>query len=338
VVGSKKLVSFGWMWLLMSLCLPLLWAQQTGRPQVSSELRTLRGQIFQPFGGVFDRVMRFNFSSSDGRLNQILFTDSAGRFIIPNLDFYTTYIITVESDGRSYETTTQVVQLNTTNYVAIFLKPKKGEAKEPPGVVSANDAEIPAKAKKAYDKGLEAVARHRLEEAVKWMKRATELHPGYFRAYNELGVLRMRLGQLRAAVESLQQAVKINNQSYLPLLNLGIALCKQDRFNEAASALATAVELNPNSAASHFYRGVALMGSRNYDEAEQALKEAHRIGGNGVAAALLFLGNLYYEQQNYDKAVDAFERYLKEMPNAPNATEVRAAIEKSRAASSLRGR
>jgi tetratricopeptide (TPR) repeat protein len=334
MISRKHLVSFSAFLLVVIGWMSALWAQQTGRPspQVSSELRTLRGQIFQPFGGVFDRVIRFNFSSQDGRLNQILFTDSAGRFVIPNLDFYTTYIITVESDDHSYETTTQIVPLNTTNYVALFLKPKKHEAKEPPGTVSARDADVPPKARQAYDKGLEAVGRNRLGDAVKWMKRATELHPAYFSAYNELGVLQMKLKQLHAAVGSFQQAIRINHQSYLPFLNLGIVLCKQERFGEATLPLAIAVELNPGSAASHLYLGVALMGNRKYDEAEKELKEAYRIGGSGAATALLFLGNLYHEQQSYDKAVEAFEQYLKAMPKAANAVEVQAAIEKSRAA------
>jgi tetratricopeptide (TPR) repeat protein len=338
MVSCKKLVSFGAVVLVVMSWASGLWAQQTGRPgqPVSSELRTLRGQIFQPYGGVFDRVMRFTFSSHDGQVNQVLFTDTSGRFIIPDLDFNNTYIITVEGDGRSYETTTQTVQLSTLNYVAIFLRPKKEERKPAPGVVSAAAAEIPKAARRAYEEGIKRVAENRLDEAMKWMKRAIERHPRYVSAHNELGVIRMKLGQMDAAIESYQQAIKIDDQFYLPFLNLGIAFCKKNQFDEAAAMLTTAVRLNPSSSASRFYLGVALVGCQRYIEAEKELKEAYHAGGSQVAAALLYLGQLYYEQKNYEKAVEAFEQYLKEVPGATNAAEVRTAIERLRSAARAR--
>ncbi|HEX4946670.1 MAG TPA: hypothetical protein VFZ34_08410, partial [Blastocatellia bacterium] len=55
------------------------------------------------------------------------------------------------------------------------------------------------------------------------------------------------------------------------------------------------------------------------------------LGSSGVGAAQLLLGQLYFLQQKYNLSLRAFEQYLKDVPNAPNATQVKDVIEKLRA-------
>jgi TolA-binding protein len=58
----------------------------------------------------------------------------------------------------------------------------------------------------------------------------------------------------------------------------------------------------------------------------------NELGGSGLPDAQLFLGQLYYLQQKYELSQRAFEQYLKDTPNAPNAAQVKAAIESAKAA------
>ena len=62
------------------------------------------------------------------------------------------------------------------------------------------------------------------------------------------------------------------------------------------------------------------------DEAESALSRAYAIKGVEMPGAQLLLGQIYHQKQNYQKAIDAFTKYLQDLPDAPNAAQVRESI------------
>jgi cytochrome c-type biogenesis protein CcmH/NrfG len=70
-----------------------------------------------------------------------------------------------------------------------------------------------------------------------------------------------------------------------------------------------------------------LLQLKKYPEAELALQRAYAVGQQNMGNAQLMLGQLYTAQQKYDLALAAFEQYLKDMPNAANAAQVRSGIE-----------
>jgi TolA-binding protein len=49
-----------------------------------------------------------------------------------------------------------------------------------------------------------------------------------------------------------------------------------------------------------------------------------------MAGAQLLLGQLYFQKRDYQKAIEAFETYLRDLPDAPNAAQVKEAIQKLR--------
>ena len=66
----------------------------------------VRGQILLPDGDLPRENVRFFLTSDDGRINEIRFTDSNGRFILERLSGMVSYTIVVESDGTIYDKTT----------------------------------------------------------------------------------------------------------------------------------------------------------------------------------------------------------------------------------------
>jgi tetratricopeptide (TPR) repeat protein len=65
----------------------------------------------------------------------------------------------------------------------------------------------------------------------------------------------------------------------------------------------------------------------NLDEAETALRRAYQLDGTRMPGAQLQLGQLYFRKKDYPKAIEAFEAYLRDLPNAPNAGQVREAVQ-----------
>jgi tetratricopeptide (TPR) repeat protein len=132
--------------------------------------------------------------------------------------------------------------------------------------------------------------------------------------------------RLAVADKNLESSVRANAH-----LSLGFLLNREERYAAAAAELEKAIELNPKAALAHMYLGGALFNLKRLAEAEVALKKAYELGGSGVAGAQLLLGQLYNLLQKYDLALRAFEQYLKDMPNATNAAEVRSLVQRIKA-------
>jgi tetratricopeptide (TPR) repeat protein len=92
-----------------------------------------------------------------------------------------------------------------------------------------------------------------------------------------------------------------------------------------------AIAINPQAANAYLYLGGTQLQLKKLVEAEASLLKAYELGGSRVAGAQLFLGQLYYLQQNFELSQRAFEQYLKDMPNAPNAEQVKTLIERVKA-------
>lgn len=211
---------------------------------------------------------------------------------------------------------------------------------------------------------------NRLDEAASTFRQAISLNPRFYFARLNLGVIYNRQSRFGEAIKILDPLVKeqpslanarvqlaeallasrqtdaASEQLRLALADkklesparadahfrLGFLLNREERYAAAVAEFEKAIAINPQAASAHMYLGGALLNLKRMAEAEAALLKAYELGGSRVTGAQLFLGRLYYLQQKYDLSQRAFEQYLKDMPNAPNAEQVKALIEKIKAA------
>jgi tetratricopeptide (TPR) repeat protein len=113
---------------------------------------------------------------------------------------------------------------------------------------------------------------------------------------------------------------------------LGLLLNRKQDFAEAVKELTMAVKILPNSARTHLQLGGALLQLNRLDEAERYLIKSYELGGSAMGGAQFLLGELYFKAKKYESAMRAFEQYLLDIPEAPNAAEVRGVIERIRVA------
>jgi tetratricopeptide (TPR) repeat protein len=152
-------------------------------------------------------------------------------------------------------------------------------------------------------------------------------------------VLEVRMAYAKALAETQQlsdaekllrttlPAKKIGPRTRATLyLELGVVLSRQERFAEAVIELEKSVELNRNVANAHLQLGAALMQMGRVERAEYELLRAYELGGGSVGSAQFLLGQIYYQQRRFVDSQRAFEQYLKDMPAAPNASQVRTLI------------
>lgn len=330
------------------LLLPLaVLAQGSGRASTGTGgIHTIQGYIFFPSGrraegSIIVKLQTYN----SGEITVI--PDSSGSFSFTQLA-PGNYTVVVNA-GDDYELGRESVYFDTDvnlsrvggarvpqspqrATVMIHLQPKASAAHAKPGVINAALAEVPDKARKLYERGVDQSRTGDAARAADSLKEAIALYPNFPLALNELGVQYLKLGQTSKAVDTLKNAVKLSPDAWAPRLNLGIALLEAKHFDDAEAQIREALKRNTTLPTAHMYLGLCLVRTNKYDEAEKELLLAIQGSGNQLGLAQYYLGGLYWQRKDYPKAVAALEEYLRLAPNAHDAERVRATIK------DLRGR
>ena len=174
--------------------------------------------------------------------------------------------------------------------------------------------------------------------------------PNKAKAYNNLGYVFVKQGNVNKAIRNYVEALKIDPNYLHPHLNLGILLASQKKFNEAMSHYSEALRLkpdydkahyhlgnllfelgnteeamthyskalkiNPYSHEAHFYLGLALEKQGNLSESLAHYSEALRVKPQYVDAHNN-LGNVLARVGRYEDAMNHYNKVLKIKPNSP---------------------
>lgn len=293
----------------------------------SSSTGSIRGRVVLPNDAPIFESVSIRLESLRG-VRSTAFTDNQGNFSFRALPVGI-YEVVVEADRNRFDQVSTKVEVfpNAPSIVTIVLKVKKDAIEEKPGghTISTGelDPNIPSPAKKEFELASAAAREKNYAKAIAHLQRAVTIYPRYLKAHNDLGAHLLVSGQLDEAAESLARAIEIDPKAFNPRLNMGMVLVQQHRFEEASTELSTALSLESNSASARLYYGRALVGLNNLDAAEKEFKTAYDIGGAEYALALYHLGQLYMGKGDRSAAVQTFETYLRAVPSAANAPEVR---------------
>ncbi len=300
----------------------------TPRPVYGS----ISGRILLPNGRPVTESVKITLRQPRGDLT-VLYTDNDGAFQLSKIN-PGTYTVEAEADReRKYEPTSERVDVmpDMPSVITLYLKEKAADPKEKPaGGESVSAAEldmnVPGSARKEFERGVKAGKEGRNEEAAAHMRKALAIYPEYLMAKNDLGTYLLALGKLEEASETLSEAVKLAPKAFNPRLNLGIVLVRRHEFADAAENLDVALSLDPRSPAAHLYSGLARMGLSDSARAEKEFVAAYELGGSQYALAQFHLGQLYMDKGERASALKAFETYLRDKPDAPDAEQVRRLI------------
>jgi Flp pilus assembly protein TadD len=300
----------------------------------------IQGRVFLPSGRISDTRVRVLLESTHSGTLSVM-TDPNGAFRFTSL-MGGSYTVVVEATeqyeaaresvfieqvtGRTVRSTPRIA----TVYVNLRPKRAAGESRAP-GVVNASLASVPKPAADLYLKAMEAARKKENERAVDLLKGALEFYPDFRLALSEMGALYLKLKRPEKAVEPLRAALRLAPDDFPTLLNYGIALYDRKEFSEAEAQFRKAAQRNASSPTTHFYLGVILLKRRETDEAEKELRAAVASGGDQLAVAHYYLGGIYWGRQDYKRAAEELETYLRLAPDAPEAERVRSTIKELRA-------
>lgn len=182
---------------------------------------------------------------------------------------------------------------------------------------------MPANARADYEKALQSAQAGNNKQAIDQLKQAISEYPNFMLAYNELGVQYTKLNDLSKADEALRNALKISADSATALLNHGIVLALMGKFELAVNDLERSLKQKEQSAVGHFYLGQALANLGRFNDAEKHLTRAVSLGGDEMKDAHRFLGIIYLQRGERERAITELETYLKLAPQAKDAAQIK---------------
>lgn len=214
-----------------------------------------------------------------------------------------------------------------------------------PGLVFVQ--EVPAAARAAYTKGQTAARASKADEAIAAYREAIAAFPDYFDAHFALGTELVKKGQLNDAVAELDRARAINPKDDRVYSVFGMVLAREKKFSVAAAAFGEAARLNPSDPQYPLLRATVLIDDASsidpsakngaatraklFEAAKSDLDKAYDVSGKTLATVYLQRARLAERQGDRAGAAAALEAYLKQVPNAPNAAQIRESIQKLKA-------
>lgn len=193
-------------------------------------------------------------------------------------------------------------------------------------MVTVSELSIPAKARKEFDKGLDALQKQDLKQALQHLNKAVFIYPAFPGAYNNLGVVCARMGDTECERESLQKAIELNDHFELAYLNYARMSLATSDYAGANTALGKVSNLDPADPTALVLLAYSEFMQGHFREAISAGEKAHALGqlhsfGHRVAA------RAFEQERQFDRAISELNLYLKEDPSSPIADSVRKELE-----------
>ena len=111
--------------------------------------------------------------------------------------------------------------------------------------ISVTSSLAPKDAKKAYDKGREALSKNKPDEAEKQLSKAVELYPKYATAWYELGRAHMAQQKLDVARTDFQHALDADSKFVSPYESLAQMAASENKWQDVADITDRVLRINP---------------------------------------------------------------------------------------------
>jgi tetratricopeptide (TPR) repeat protein len=187
----------------------------------------------------------------------------------------------------------------------------------------------PKDAKKAYDKGVEAIKKKKFGDAQTNFEKAVEAYPKFAAAWYELGLLREDQGQFDMARKYFDTALQHDPKFVKPYLQITFLTFQAQKWPELADATERLIQLDAfDYPQAYFFNAVAHFNMQDMDSAEKSVREAERLDTrHAIPKISHLLGVILAWKHEYPAAAERYRTYLKFAPTAEDAPKVRAQLD-----------
>jgi Tfp pilus assembly protein PilF len=294
--------------------------------EISGQVHTDNG----PARNVAVRLERFG----GGIIDQMT-TDNGGRFRFAGMvrGYYT---VVIEAPG--FRAARQAADLQVLFKTFLMFELARDTASLPSdGLPNVIDSRVPETARLAYTKARSALVAKKADEAIRHLKNAVFIYPDFFEAQLMLGTSYMDGREWEKAEEALNRALELKAGSAAAVLSLGEVYWRQKRYDEAEKTLLDGLKLDDK--AWHGYFTLA----RLYWDLDNIAKAGPAIGRTlqlkpDFAPAHLLAGNILLRINQQQRALAAYQDYLRLEPKGEFAAQTRGLVQKLKQAGQNRER
>jgi tetratricopeptide (TPR) repeat protein len=204
--------------------------------------------------------------------------------------------------------------------------------------VSATTLQAPAAARKAYEKGLDALEKEKSQIAVDEFTKAVTAYPNFAAAWHQLGLLRQKRNDDAGALDAWKHAVASDPKFLTPYEHLTLlAGSKQDWVSSEAYSRAWIQLDSEDFPGAYLFNAIANSRLNRMEAAEAAARaglhidKTHRVPKLNFVLAMVLMA----KHQNAE-AAQHFREYLALAPDAKDAGAVRQQLAQLEAAAAAR--
>lgn len=184
--------------------------------------------------------------------------------------------------------------------------------------ISAKRLKAPEAAKKAVERGAQALRQQDYLEAKRSFQKAIELYPEYDLAYNNLGVVLMELGDTEGGERAFSKAVELNANFPRALINLAKVELNRKDYPRAEGYLSRAVVTDPLNAQAYFLLAQAHFFAGQNDATIADVKKLHTLAHAEYALSHYLAGKAYRAQGANAEATAELQTFITEDSKDPN--------------------
>ncbi len=192
-------------------------------------------------------------------------------------------------------------------------------------------AQLPSKARKEAEKGIQALELSNFVEARKHLEAANRAYPSSSSINFLLGYLALQQRDQERELDYLTVATKLDPAN-IPAQNLlGQLYYQRGDYVRAAAAEEIVVAGSRDSLIARKILANSYLNLKQYEKARQNAQSMVDMGGSEGASALLILGQALAGLQQYEAAIQALKTYLAGKPTStaePQARQLLAQLEK----------
>ena len=202
--------------------------------------------------------------------------------------------------------------------------------KKADGMVTVASLEVPAKARREFEKGSEQLEKGNLVEAEKSLRKAIDQYPNFAEAWTRLGDLEQRRKNTDAAMQDYQEAIKADPYLPLPYLRMALLEAQASHWEQTRRLAEKLISLDPvDFPLAYYYEAVAEFNLNHLAKAESSAQRAESMDKQHVEPRIeLLLASIYVAKESYSVAADHYRAYLKLVPDGPLTARVKTDLAK----------
>lgn len=287
----------------------------------SDGARPLAVQALVTISLISGGILQQNYTDMDGRVS----------FSVPPSQ---NYEVKVSGPGiETSQTSFELFQGESYHHQAVVVKLTEDAKKNlPGGMISAAMLNVPVKARREYDKGMELMQKGKLEDAKKHLEKATQEYPNFDWAFNNIGVIDMRMNDVPGAREAFTRAVAINAKNPDAAKNLARLKLRDNDFDGAKTLLRQSLSTKPGDPEALGLLSYTELKTNQLDEALSDAEKVHPQDNHDVfPLAHLVAASVRESKGDLSGAQKQYEMYLKEAPDSPQAQVAKQGLQRIQA-------